>query len=65
MAANTAASQQSRQPMMIGIFTTFFILPGIAVGLRILSRRLTRLSLWWDDWLILMAMVRVKSMRFA
>ena len=61
MAAITAASQESRQTMLIGIFTTFFILPAIAVGIRIFSRRLTRLSLWWDDWLILVAMVRLET----
>lgn len=45
---------------MIAVFTTFFILPVIAVGLRLLARRLNRMSLWWDDWLILVATVRVQ-----
>ena len=60
MATNTADLQESQQPMMIGVLTTFFILPVIAVGLRLLARRLTRMSLWWDDWLILVATVRVQ-----
>ena len=60
MATSTADVQESQQPKLIAIFTTFFILPVIAVGLRLLARRLNRLSLWWDDWLILVATVRVQ-----
>jgi len=60
MATNSSGLQESQQPKMMGIFTTFLILPLIAVGLRILSRRLTRMELWWDDWLILIATVGIQ-----
>lgn len=32
-------------------------LSAIAVALRLVSRRLSKVRLWWDDWLILIALV--------
>ena len=34
------------------------ILALVAVGLRLLSRRIKRTPLWWDDYMIIVAMVR-------
>ena len=36
-------------------------LSGGAVALRFYSRRMTGVSLWWDDWIILLALVRESS----
>lgn len=39
----------------ITIFT--FTLAVVGVSLRFLARVLTKASLWWDDWLVLAALV--------
>ena len=43
--------------MMYAVFTVFLVLPVVAVALRLVSRRISRVNLWWDDWLILVALV--------
>ena len=37
----------------------FDVLAAAAVGLRFICRKMSRASLWWDDWLILPACVSV------
>ena len=49
--------QQDKAPGLIGLFVVFTILPLVAVGLRIILRRVSHAKLWWDDWLLLMASV--------
>ncbi|KAI4234674.1 MAG: hypothetical protein L6R40_006680 [Gallowayella cf. fulva] len=53
------APHHDRAPMMLAVFCVFFLLPLIAVTLRFVSRRISHLHLWWDDWLILAAAVIV------
>lgn len=57
MATDTGALQESQAPKMYAVFSVFLVLPLIAVGLRLLARRMSNLRLWWDDWLILVATV--------
>ncbi|GAW17543.1 hypothetical protein ANO14919_070010 [Xylariales sp. No.14919] len=47
------ARDQSHQ--LYPIFIVFTILPLIAVTLRIVARRVTHQELWYDDWLIIVA----------
>ncbi|KAL9600847.1 MAG: hypothetical protein Q9219_002889 [cf. Caloplaca sp. 3 TL-2023] len=53
------AQQDDKAPMMYAVFSVFLVLPLIAVILRLLARRVSHVSLWWDDWLILVAAVIV------
>lgn len=59
MAAQTADLHASQAPKMYAIFSIFFALPLLAVGLRLVARRVSNVRLWWDDWLILVATVGV------
>ena len=42
---------------VLGTFITFDILAAIVVILRFVSRRIAHANLWWDDWLMLPAVV--------
>ncbi|KAL8886254.1 MAG: hypothetical protein Q9215_006015 [Flavoplaca cf. flavocitrina] len=53
------ANQGDKAPSMLAVFSVFLVLPLIAVSLRFLARRLTRVAFWWDDWLLLIAAVIV------
>ncbi|KAL8849902.1 MAG: hypothetical protein Q9221_005168 [Calogaya cf. arnoldii] len=54
-----ASQKGDKAPMMLAVFSVFLVLPLIAVSLRFLARRITRVSLWWDDWLLLVAAIIV------
>ncbi|KAG8526352.1 uncharacterized protein KY384_000345 [Bacidia gigantensis] len=43
-----------RGPCLVRIMAVMIALSGIALGLRLLARRLARMPLLWDDWLILL-----------
>lgn len=49
---------KNQAPGLLAIFIIFTVLPLIAVGLRIVARRVTHQKLWVDDWLIIVAVVR-------
>ena len=53
-----SASQVGR---MLGVNIATFCLAVIAIVLRFIARRLTRTALWWDDWLMLPAIVSRKE----
>lgn len=42
---------------ILAVFVVFFVLSILAVALRLISRRLAHLSLWWDDYFVILAMV--------
>jgi hypothetical protein len=44
-------------PMMVQLCVSMMVLSGTAVVLRLISRRVVRQSLQWDDWVILMSLV--------
>ncbi|KAL8743054.1 MAG: hypothetical protein Q9190_004555 [Brigantiaea leucoxantha] len=54
-----SASQVGR---MLGVNIATFCLAVIAIVLRFIARRLTRTALWWDDWLMLPAIVAGQAM---
>lgn len=49
------ASQQSE---IIGSITATWALAVICVALRFLARRVSRAGFWWDDWLMVPALVK-------
>ena len=55
--AGSSEARASQAPKMYAIFSVCLVLPLIAVGLRLVARRISNLRLWWDDWLILVATV--------
>ena len=43
----------------LGGISTTWTLAVVAVGLRFFARRRSKAGLWYDDWLVIPAMVRV------
>ena len=52
-----AELRENQGPQLLPVFIIFTILPVIALCLRLLARRITRMNLWWDDYLIVFASV--------
>lgn len=48
----------SLQPWLERMIVSMALLALLATSLRIISRRLNRQALWWDDWLAIWSMVR-------
>ena len=46
---------RNQTPRLYALYTVFFVLALLAAVARLLSRRIARLSLWWDDYFILAA----------
>jgi hypothetical protein len=49
--------QANQGPKVDVICIIAFTLAAVAVVLRFLARILTKASLWWDDWAVLIALV--------
>lgn len=49
--------QATQVPRILGANIATFTLAVMAVSLRFIARRLTRQAYWWDDWLMLPAIV--------
>ena len=47
----------SRVHLILGVSIALLVLSFVAVALRLLARRLSGAGLWWDDWLIIAALV--------
>ena len=47
----------NQAPRILAISIALMVLSGLAVMLRFLSRMLSKAGLWWDDWVILTALV--------
>ena len=54
MAEDVHASKEGR---LLAADITLIILSGTAVALRLLSRRLSRVGLWYDDYVIMIALL--------
>ena len=50
--------EDNRNALIIGIYTTLLILAVVSVVLRLASRRISRAKLWWDDYCIIVALVK-------
>ena len=48
---------ETQVPRILGVNIATYVLAVIAVSLRFVSRRLVRSYLWWDDWLMVLALV--------
>ena len=49
-------------PKIIAVSAILIIISTIAVILRFVSRMVSKAGLWWDDWLIVGAMVRLDGL---
>ena len=56
-AATPAFLAQSLQPNIYAACIIVTVAATIAVALRLLCRRLAKAHLWWDDWIIIVALV--------
>ena len=54
-----AGQQENRTPIVVGTVIALLILSLIAIGARLLGRFVGNTKLWWDDWLIMLAAVRI------
>ena len=54
---------ESQGPRIIATCATLIVLSSVAVVLRFVARQLSRAGLWWDDWTILAALVRIDVLR--
>ena len=50
-------AQESRQPAVIAGCAVIMSLSAIAVALRMISRRASKTALWYDDYLIILALL--------
>lgn len=50
---------QTRTPVLYGGTISLQVLSTLIVALRFLARRVSKAGLWWDDWLIVPALVGV------
>lgn len=46
------------QSWLVGVVVSMTILSVVFVVLRLVSRRMAQQKLWWDDWTILVSLVR-------
>ena len=49
------------QPWTVQVVSSVTVLAAVFVGLRLLSRKLKRQPLWWDDWMIIFSFVGALS----
>lgn len=52
-----------QQKELVTIPSVCLVVGTFAVGLRLLSRRIFRAKIWWDDYLCLFALVRLLPLR--
>lgn len=48
---------ETRAPSFVAFSVIFIVLSSLAVGLRLLSRRISAANFWWDDALIVVSLV--------
>ena len=48
--------EQDASPQITIVVVVLLVIAAITVVLRLISRRLVGINLWWDDWLILLAL---------
>ena len=48
----------SKSPIIIGVLVTLIVLSITSVILRVVARKISKINLWWDDYLIIMALVK-------
>jgi hypothetical protein len=58
--ASTAFNDQNRTAELYGGTIPLVILATFAVALRLYSRNLTKARFWWDDGILVLALVRIE-----
>ena len=49
----------NKTPTIVGVYVLGYVLAVTAVGVRFMSRKISKLPYWADDWIILTALVRL------
>jgi hypothetical protein len=49
----------SKQPQTRGLIISTWVLALLAVALRFYARRISKAGFWWDDWLMIPALVDI------
>lgn len=55
---------QSRVPDVLGATISLTLLASVAVGARFLARKLSAARIWWDDYILLVALVGCSVLKF-
>lgn len=50
-----------QRPKIVGVLVSTWVLSALAVLLRFAARCLAGAGLWWDDWMVLLSLVRVAA----
>ena len=58
---STSDLHANKGPVVLVVSILMVILAVAAVALRFLSRKLSKAIFWWDDWIILAALVRLRA----
>lgn len=53
-------NQQSRETALFGGTISLVALATIAVALRMYARSITKARYWWDDWVLILALVNIQ-----
>ena len=60
-----ANGNENRQPIIIGFTIWTVVLSAIFVVLRVIVRvGIVKIRLWWDDWFIILAIVRSHALYY-
>ena len=54
---------QNRGPAVIAVISVFAAVATITVVLRLISRKVSQVPLWWDDFFIVFALVSTVNLR--
>lgn len=58
-------AKDNRGPEILAVNVVLFVICALAVVLRVYSRRIAKVKLWWDDWIIIADLVRLIDTNYA
>ena len=58
MATASSESMADRGPTLIAVSIVFIIITTVFVGLRLWARRISKVNIWYDDYVVVLAMVQ-------
>jgi hypothetical protein len=53
----TETYHESQKSQIYGVTVTLVVAATLAVALRLVARRLSAAKYWWDDWMLVLALV--------
>lgn len=56
----TEAYHESQASKLYGVTISLVVAATFAVALRLVARRLSAAKYWWDDWMLVVALVRTE-----